>query len=287
MPPLYGTRPFHLLSNVLKSGIWWAAMVVAAAGLVLEFVALSTLSLTAATPAYGAGFAVLFLIAVGVYGERLTGREWFGLLTFGVAGVMAALSALPSRNVESTLPPSGLAMAIMVPSLLIPIVLFSIGDIKQGGRHARPVAGVAYGVSIGMLIGMGEMAVKGLTIMYDSGVRDVAEFAGAPYAYAVLAGPGLGILLGQVALQRGRVVIFGSVGTVMTMIYMLPMGTLLYGEAWPSGLLWGTLRIGGMLLFLVAFFFYPRYDEPQVQLGRTKAVVKRKEPEPRFTELSW
>jgi hypothetical protein len=288
MPPLYGTRPFHLVANTLRSPIWWAAMVVATAGLTLEFVALSSLSLTVAAPAYGVGFVVLFLIAVGVYGERLTGREWFGLFTFVVAGVMVGLSVLPSQNVKSTLPSSDLVLAITVPSLVIPLVLFSISDLKAGGRHSRPAAGVSYGVSIGTLIGVGEMAVKGLTVMYDSGVRDIATFAGQPYAYVVVAGAGLGILLGQVALQRGRVVIFGSVGTVMSMIYMLPMATVLYGEAWPKGPLWGTLRIGGMALFVMAFLFFPRYDEPGVQFDTVPAGRgKETAPEPRFTELSW
>jgi drug/metabolite transporter (DMT)-like permease len=288
MPPLFGTRPFHLVANTLRSPIWWTAMVVATTGLTLEFVALSSLSLTVAAPAYGAGFVVLFVIAVGVYGERLAGREWLGLITFAVAGVMVGLSVLPSQNVKSTLPSSDLVLAITVPSLVIPLVLFSIGDLKHGGRHSRPVAGFSYGVSIGVLIGVGEMAVKGLTIMYDSGVRDIGTFAAQPYAYIVLAGPGIGIFLGQVALQRSRVVIFGSVGTVMTMIYMLPMATLLYGEAWPKGLLWGTLRIGGMALFLMSFFFFPRYDEADVQYGRVPASRgKENAPEPRFTELSW
>jgi hypothetical protein len=279
VPPLYGSRPFHLLINVSKSPIWWAGLVVAITGLAVEFVALSLLPLTKAAAPFAAGFTVLLVIALVVYDERLTGREWLGLGLFAVAGAMVALSLMPGRHASSTLPSLERVLVLVVPSVLIPFVLFSWSDLKPAGRHARPVAGVAYGLSIGTLTGIGEVAVKGLAMLYESGVRDPMVYLTEPYAYVILAGPGLAIFQIQIALQRCRMVILFSVGTVMAQVYMLAMAPLLYGESWPNEPMWVVLRLAGLVLAVSAFVFYPRYDDPEVQIGRGE-TARRDEPPP-------
>jgi hypothetical protein len=285
MPPLFGSRPFHLLINITKSPIWWGGLIVAALGLALEFVALTLLPLSAAAPPFAAGFIVLLVIAIVVYNERLTGREWAGLGLFAVAGAMVALSVMTGENATSTLPSMDRVLTIVIPSVLIPALVFSLGDLRPAGRHSRPVAGVAYGMSIGILTGVGEMAVKGLTMLYESGVRDVMTFATEPYIYIILAGPGLAIFQMQIALQRCRMIIVFSVGTLMAQVYMLAMAPLLYGETWPSDLVWVVVRVAGVVLAISAFVLYPRYDEPEVQVGRADTARKRKrEPVPQRVE---
>jgi hypothetical protein len=278
MPPLYGSRPFHLWINVSRSPIWWAGLIVAVAGLSLEYVALSLLPLTKAAPPFAAGFAVLLVIALVVYDERLTGREWLGLGMFATAGTMVALSLMPGQTASSTLPSLDRVLVIVVPSVLIPVALFSWSDLKPAGRHARPIAGVAYGLSIGTLTGIGEMAVKGLALLYESGVRDPMVYLIEPYAYIILAMTGLAIFQVQIALQRCRMAIVFSVGTVMAQVYMLAMAPLLYGESWPGEPMWVVLRLAGVALAISAFVCYPRYDDPEVQIGRGEAAAREVAP---------
>ncbi|HEY7488192.1 MAG TPA: hypothetical protein VH912_27365 [Streptosporangiaceae bacterium] len=279
MHPLYGSRPFHLLLNVSKSPLWWAGLFVAGIGLALEYVTLSTMPLTAAAPPFAAGFIVLLVIALGVYGERLAGREWAGLGLFAVAGAMVALSVVPGQHADSALPSLDQVLVIAIPSILIPVILFSFGDLKPAGRHARPIGGVAYGLSIGTLTGIGEVAVKGLVIWYDSGGHDPLSLVTEPYVYLIIAGPGLAIFQMQIALQRCRMAIVFSVATVMAQVYMLSMAPLLYGESWSTEPVWVLLRIGGLVLAVVAFVFYPHYDHPVVRVGRAEpAAVPRDEP---------
>lgn len=276
MPPLYGSRPFYLLINVSKSPLWWAGLLVAGVGLALEYVTLSTMPLTAAAPPFAVGFFVLLVIALGVYGERLSGREWAGLGMFAVAGAMVAFSVVPGQHVSAALPSLDRVLAIVIPSVLVPLVLFSFGDLRPAGRHARPIAGVAYGLSIGVLTGVGEVAVKGLAMLQESAAHDPMSLVTEPYPYIILAGPGLAICQMQIALQRCRMAIVFSVGTVMAQVYMLAMAPLLYGESWSTEPVWVLLRVAGLALAVIAFIFYPHYDEPYVQVGRAEAAAARR-----------
>lgn len=280
MKTLHGTRPIHLFGQMFSSWIWLIGLAIVSVGFVLQIRALTMLPLGVAQPIFVSTLVILLWIAVGVLGERLTAREWLGLALFAVATLMLAMSVVPGQKTTSAVPPQGLFLAVAIPSLVIPVIAFSIGDLRPAGRHARPLAGVAYGLSSGVLIGTAELAVKGITNVYNSGVHDVMALLAEPYIYVITAGVILGICQAQIALQRCRLAIVLAVCTVAAKTQLVLMGTLLYGEPWPHDALWSWLRAVGFALGIAAIALFPRYEEPEHQLGREDVTDLVKQPKP-------
>jgi drug/metabolite transporter (DMT)-like permease len=281
MQPLQGTRPMHLFGQMWTSWRWLAGLAIVAVGIVLQINALTMLPLAVAQPIFVSTLVLLLWIAVGYFGERLTAREWLGLALFAVATLMVAMSVVPGQKTTSEVPSLDLFLVVVIPSLLIPVIVFSIGDLRPAGRHARPLSGVAYGLSSGVLVGTAELAVKGATNVYDAGVRDVVAWLTEPYIYVIAAGATLGISQVMIALQRCRLAVVLSICTVAAKTHLVVMGTLLYGEPWPHDLLWSSLRIAGFALGIAAVAFFPRYEEPEQQLGRedvTGLVQQQRKP---------
>jgi multidrug transporter EmrE-like cation transporter len=281
MPPLHGTRPIHLFGRMFTSWIWLIGLVIVAVGFVLQFNALAMLPLSVAQPIFVSTLVILLWIAVGILGERLTAREWLGLTLFAVATLMLAMSVVPGQGTESTaVPATGLFLAVALPSLVIPVIVFSIGDLRPAGRHARPLSGVAYGLSSGVLVGTCELAVKGTVNLYHSGVHDAVALLTEPYVYVIAAGAILGICQAQIALQRCRLAIVLSVCTVAAKTQLVVMGTMLYGEPWPHDPLWSSLRVAGFALGIATIALFPRYEAPEHQVeGEDVAdLVKQQQP---------
>lgn len=281
MKPLHGTRPLHLFGQMFANRIWLVGLVIVSVGFVLQLNALTMLPLAVAQPIFVSTLVLLLWIAVGYFGERLTAREWLGLALFAVATLMLAMSVVPGQKTDSGVPAQGLFLAVAIPSLLLPVVVFSIGDLRPAGRHARPLSGVAYGLSSGVLIGTCELAVKGVTNAYDSGVHDmVTLLLVKPYVYVIFVGAVVGICQAQIALQRCRLAIVLSICTVVAKTQLVVMGTLLYGEAWPRDPLWSSLRVAGFALGIAAVAFFPRYEDPEQQLGREDVADLVQRPGP-------
>ncbi|GAA3195716.1 hypothetical protein [Actinocorallia longicatena] len=265
MDRLRGTKPVHLLVAMLTSRLWWTGFLLGLSGFVLQFVALSMLPLSVAQPIFVSTLVVCLAIAFGYFGERLTPREWSALGLFAFATLLVALSVVPVERSDTATPPLWLLLAVTLPSILIAVMMFSAGDWKPAGRHARKLTGVAYGLSSGVLIGTMELSVKGMSNVWNAH-HSLPPFLTNPYLYTfcVAAVVGLGQL--QIALQRCRMAIVLTVCTVVAKTQLLVTATLLYGEAWPDSTVYGALRLTGFLLGLTALAFFPRYETPDHQI---------------------
>ncbi|GAB3676062.1 hypothetical protein GCM10027589_46210 [Actinocorallia lasiicapitis] len=274
MDVLRGTRPFRLLGAVLSSRLWWTGFLLGLSGFVLQFVALSMLPLTVAQPIFVATLVVSLALAFGYFGERLTAREWAALGLFAAGTLLVALSVVPAERSDTATPSLPLLLAVAVPSIVIAVLTFSAGDWKPAGRHARPLAGVAYGLSSGMLIGTMELSVKGLSNVWNAH-QSLVPFLTEPYLYTFCVAAVLGLAQLQIALQRCRMVIVLTICTVVAKTQLIVTATLLYGEGWPDSPLLSGLRVAGFVLGLSALAFFPRYEDPEQQIDPL-------EPAPRY-----
>ena len=271
MEPLRGSRPFRVARLMLTDPIWLGGGLLLFLGLGYEVVAFSKIPLTVAQPIFAIGLVFLVAFAVRFLGERLSVREWTSVALFVLATMLIGLSATSEGRLRAdatlvgTLTAPWTMIAICAPAVVIAALVWLVGDRRAGGRHAKKLAGVAYGIGAGACAGLAEAGIRGISIVYEEtgSVQAVMESA-YPYLTIGLAAIALGQL--QVALQRCRIAIVAVVLTVIGRTYLIVSSTVLFGEEWPDEAAPFALRTGGFVLALVALVTFPRYEEP----GRTE-----------------
>lgn len=257
MEPVRGNRIPNMARVILTSWVFLVGLALVLGGLALQIVALGELALSVAVPIFVSGLIPLLLIALVFFGERLSFREWLSLLLIAGAMLLIALSiGTPSPITATDVPPWKLA-AVVGPALAVPLVLMAFGDHHPDGRHARPVAGIAYGMSCGFPIGTAELAIKGWSDSHAAGL----EILRTPYPYVTVAAAALGFGIIVAGFQRCRVSIVATVMTISAKTYLLVMGTILYGEPWPEDTSRSALRIAALILAAFAVLLFPRYDD--------------------------
>ncbi|MEU4824527.1 DMT family transporter [Actinomadura sp. NPDC023710] len=276
MEPLRGSRPFRVARLMLTDPVWLGGGLLLFLGLGYEVVAFSALPLAVAQPVFALGLVLLVAFAVRFLGERLGLREWASVALFVLATGLIGLSATSEGELRAdatltgTLARPWTMLAVCAPAVVVAALVWLVGDRRAGGRHARRLAGVAYGIGAGACAGLAEAGIRGISILYqDTGsARAVLE---SPYPYLTigLAAIALGQL--QVALQRCRIAIVAVVLTVIGRTYLVLSSTVLFGEQWPRDTAPFALRAGGFALALAALALFPRYEEPAARAHRAAA----------------
>ncbi|WP_067490213.1 DMT family transporter [Actinomadura hibisca] len=265
MPPLRGSRPFHVARHMLTSPVWLVGGVVLFVGLAYEVVAFSAVSLAVAQPVFALGLVPLVGYAVLVLGERLSAREWTSVALFMLATVLIGLSAdgagrpAADATLVGTLRDPWLMLGVMAPAIVVAGLVWLVGDRRAGGRHARRLAGVAYGIGAGACAGLAEAGIRGMSIVYD-GTRSVQAVLESPYPYLTVGMAAIALGQLQVALQRCRVAVVATVLTVIGRTYLVVSSMVLFGDSWPRETVPFALRTGGFALALAALAAFPRYE---------------------------
>ncbi|ACY97102.1 MULTISPECIES: hypothetical protein [Thermomonospora] len=290
MEPMRGHRILHMTWVILSSWIFLGGLVLLLGGLVLQILALSELAISVAVPIFVSGLVPLLLIALTVFGERLRAREWASLGLIAAAMLLLALSiGNPAPINAAEVEPWKLAVAV-IPPLTVPLMLMIFGDYRPDGRHARPVTGIAYGMSAGFPIGTAELAIKG----WGDTIADL-QFLRTPYPYLAVVAAALGLGIIMVGYQRCRVSIVTTVMTISAKTYLLVVGTVLYGEPWPDAGQ-AVLRILALALAIYALLLFPRHDDRQRPAAAAEPAASQRNadragaaqpPRPRAVEDTW
>ncbi|NKZ06923.1 DMT family transporter [Actinomadura latina] len=266
MEPLRGSRPFRVARLMLTDPLWLGGGLLLFLGLGYEVVAFSAMPLAVAQPIFAVALVLLVAYAVRFLGERLSVREWTSVALFVLATMLIGLSATEEGDLHAdatlagTLARPWMMIAICTPAVLIAALVWLVGDRRATGRHARKLAGVAYGIGAGACAGLAEAGVRGISIVYqETGSVQAVLQSAYPYLTIGLAAIALGQL--QVALQRCRVAIVAVVLTVIGRSYLLLASSVLFGEDWPRDAGPFLLRAGGFILALLALVLFPRHEE--------------------------
>ena len=264
MPPLRGSRPFQATWHMLTDGIWFTGGILLFIGLAYEVIAFSTLPLGVAQAAFSVSLVLLLVYATLFLGERLGPREWISVALFGVATVLLGLSGADTAGADLVArSPSAWELAVVtVPPLLIAGLVWLVGDRRRGGRHARPLAGVAYGIGAGVCSGVAETGIRGIAAVWASEGTVMAVFT-SPYPYLTLGMAGIALIQLQTALQRCRIVIVATLITVTGRMMLVLCSPVLFAEPWPDDLVSTLLRTGGFTLALLAILSFPHHEMPR------------------------
>ncbi|GAA2416681.1 hypothetical protein GCM10010191_28890 [Actinomadura vinacea] len=279
MPPLRGSRPFHAAWHMLKDPVWFAGGLILFLGLAYQVVAFNAMPLAVAQPIFAISLVFLVAYSVWILGERLNGREWFSVALFLVATILIGLSAgsegplRADNSLLGTLRSPWPMLAVMAPALLVAALVWLVGDRRAGGRHARKLAGVAYGIGAGACAGLAEAGIRGIALVYED-TGDVLRVLGSPHPYLTLVMAAIALIQLQVALQRCRIAIVATVLTVIGRAYLVLSSIVLFGEDWPRDTGPFVLRAGGLTLTLVALASFPRYEQRGTENAEKAADVR-------------
>ncbi|GAA2731602.1 DMT family transporter [Actinocorallia aurantiaca] len=280
MPPLRGSRPFHAAWNMLTDGVWFTGGILLFIGLAYEVIAFSSLPLGVAQPVFTVSLVLLLAYATLFLGERLSAREWTSVAMFGVATVMLGLSAAETDGTDlaSRSPTAPELMLVTIPPLLIAGLVWLVGDRRRGGRHARPLAGVAYGIGAGVCSGVAETGIRGIAAVWAS-EGTVWALVTSPFPYLTLGMAAIALAQLQIALQRCRITIVATLITVTGRTMLVLCSPVLFDEPWPDGLVPTVLRTGGFVLTLLAIVLFPRHEMPRPSVA-PRYGPRRREPAP-------
>ncbi|GAA1866546.1 DMT family transporter [Actinomadura bangladeshensis] len=266
MEPLRGSRPFRVARLMLTDPVWLGGGLLLFLGLGYEVVAFSAMPLAVAQPIFAVALVLLIGYAVWFLDERLSIREWTSVALFVLAAMLIGLSATEEGDLHAdatlagTLARPWTMIAICTPAVLIAALVWLVGDRRASGRHARKLAGVAYGIGAGACAGLAEAGIRGISIVYqETGSLQAVLQSAYPWLTIGLAAIALGQL--QVALQRCRIAIVAVVLTVIGRSYLLLASSVLFGEDWPREAGPFLLRACGFVLALLALVLFPRYEQ--------------------------
>jgi len=279
MPVLRGTQPFRLIRYTYTNWLWMTGLIVVLGGVAIQVKALTMLPLSIAQPIFASALVFPLFCAAVFFRERLSGREWSCVALFGLATLLIGVSNGQGEVLTSSIATPLTLAFVVVPAVLVAFVVFVGGDIRSFGRHARPLSGVAYGIGSGVSLGVSELSLKGVAVVYnDHGIA--AAIYTTPYSYVAVGIAVLGFAQLQIGLQRCRLSIVTSVFTVTAKTQLALLGPLLYSEAWPDDRLLITLRLMAFGLAIIALVLFPRHeaveDAPVVMLAQVR--------EPRLTQ---
>ncbi|MEV0663603.1 hypothetical protein ACIBI3_29575 [Actinomadura luteofluorescens] len=256
MPAVRGNRIPHMVWTIVSNWVFLIALGIVLGGLGLQILALRNLPLSTAVPIFMSGIVPLLLIALVFFGERLTAREWLSLVLIGGAILLLTGSLRGDEPIGSADAPLWKIAAVVAPAVLVPVLILVLGDHRPDGRHARPVTGIAYGLSSGFPVGTAELAIKGWS---DDAHATSLRIAATPWPYLTVLAAAIGFGIMVMAFQRCRVSIVATVMTVSAKTYLLTMGTFLYAEPWPQDVAHSAMRLGALALGAVAVLQFPRH----------------------------
>jgi hypothetical protein len=94
----------------------------------------------------------------------------------------------------------------------------------------------------------------------------------SPYPYVLVVMSGMGLLLFQTGLQRGRASIVIPVSNVVGSVYLVMTGTIVFDESLPADPLRLALRVAGFAVAIVIVAFMPQRDtETEIETARLPA----------------
>ncbi|GAA0989486.1 hypothetical protein GCM10009551_046460 [Nocardiopsis tropica] len=240
-------RPLRLARVLLGNPRWVFGCLFTALGSVGLIVSLGLAPVSVAQPAFAAGVACGILVVTLVVGERITRGEYVALALMPVALGLLTLSTADGAETGTTAD-TGLLVTV---SLATVAACLAVVALTGGG--GRSMSAAALGAAAGFAQGSAGLQGKGLGgLLADHGLwAAVAPALLSPYPYLYAVGWAVGIVLFQTSLQRSRASITAPVSNVAGNVFMVVMGTILFGERLPDDPLMLALRIGGFALTLV------------------------------------
>jgi drug/metabolite transporter (DMT)-like permease len=251
IPEISPRHPARMIRSLLSSRLWLLGLMMSIAGMILLVMALSLAPIAVAQSIASSGI-VLMVVASRLYlHEPLRRKDVVGLGVVVIAVVLVSASLRASDNAVG-LGGSWIDMLFaIVPTALVVILIF------ERIRHRRENAAFLYGITSGLLYGVGALGMKGAsTLVARYGLMSsVPHVLVSAYLYVTIFGMVLALLVFQTGLQRSQIAVMGSVSSVVASTYLVAVGMLVFGEHLPTDRAVLMLRFAGFAGVLLGSIF--------------------------------
>ena len=228
LPALSLRRPLHSAQALLTDRSWLLGFALESAGFALYVVALALAPLTLVQSVAAGGIGILAFVSARMSKRRLGRGETVGVW-ISMLGLLALAVSLAAGTGEGSGGTTGEILLWLGATAAAGVLALTLG-LRLGSR------GVAYGIAGGLFFSIGDISVKVAT---QGGAR-------AAFAIGVIVGYALGTLFLQFGYQKGGALTVAGLAVLLTNALPIAAGSVVLGEAVPSGV------YGGMRIFAFA-----------------------------------
>jgi drug/metabolite transporter (DMT)-like permease len=253
LPPVHAKRLLHLLTQVLSSPLWVAGFVSLLAGLALQVLALSLVSISVVQPIFVSGIVILLVLSHVALKEHLGRREWGAVCVVALSLFAISLSLDANSDHAGASGAFGSLVLAAIPTVLVAGWLFITAERVEGGTRLH-IRAPMFGLSTGLMYGVAALATKAVAAQVERyGLIDsIPHVLASAYLYALVVTSAIGLLLFQTALQRCPASVIVPVSNVVSSTYVVAVGTVIFGEHLPGAEWKLALRIVGFVGVLVS-----------------------------------
>lgn len=258
MPPVGVRRAAAFARALLSSPGWLLGFVLTLGGLGCQIIALAYAPISVVQPVYFTALTLLLMFIEHFSGQRIASRAWaaLALMLVSLLALSLSIGAHPGIGRGGT---PVTVIAVTGVSVVVGIAAARVVGVLARGRSA---AGLSHAVAAGLLYGVAGLQAKGMSeLLARYHLRGVVQ-AGltSPYPYLLVITSLLGMGLFQTALQRGRASVVAPVQNVVGNVYLVLVGSVLFGEHLPTDPLRLVLRVVGFVLGIGVVFVVPYHD---------------------------
>jgi drug/metabolite transporter (DMT)-like permease len=256
MPAIHARRTYHLVRTLVSSPRWVAGFTLLLLGLCFQVLALSLAPISVVQPLFLSGMVLLLVLSHIVLRERLSSSETAGVAAVLVAVVLIGLSLDKASDTVGVTNHLGRILVAGAPTAVLAGVVFALAS--RLPERAAPL----FGIAAGLVYGVASLGVKGVsTIVEQHGLAgSVTRVITSPDLYLFVVFSGLGLLMFQTGLQRCRVSVLAPVSNVLSSVYLVAVGTVIFGEHLPADPWRMGLRMGGFAGVVVGMAALARGD---------------------------
>ncbi|QBI52780.1 hypothetical protein [Streptomonospora litoralis] len=262
-------RPLHLARVLLGNPRWVGGCALAAAGSVGLIVSLGLAPVSVVQPAFAGGIATMLLVVSLALGEPITRGEKLALALMPAALLLLSLS-LDASGSTGTTPHLPLLLGVSAAT-----VVGCVAAMAAAGRAGRYVSAAAMGAAAGLAQGVAGLQGKAVGgLLAENGLLAAVPTAlASPYPYLYAVGWAVGIVLFQTSMQRSRAAVTAPVANVTGNVFMVVLGTVVFGEELPGDPLQLALRIAGFgLTLVVVVLIRGNVARAEADTARTRAA---------------
>jgi drug/metabolite transporter (DMT)-like permease len=287
MESVHARRLLHLLGSVISSPVWVIGFCSMLVGLGLQVVALSLVPISVVQPIFVSGIVVLLVLSHVSLKEHLGRREWAAIALVALALLSISLSLDSTSDQAGTAGAFGSLVAAAVPTIAVAFWLFLLADrLRDGGGRRGAIRAPLFGLASGLMYGVASLATKAVSAIVEKrGVwESIPHVLASPYLYALVATSVFGLLLFQTALQRCPASVVVPISNVVSSVYVVAVGTAIFGEHLPAADWKLTLRVFGFVAVFVSVLLLAnaksQVTEPEMPLLEEPVVLPAPTEEP-------
>lgn len=252
----------HTVSELGSSLPWLAGAGVSVLGILIQVLAFQRVPISVVQSVGVVGTMLLIVASRMHFHESFSKRETLGLIISIAALLMTSLSLIGGESsagqqaeyatfIVATAGTATLACTILVFASRISMSADSM-----------------YAISSGMFYGLVGLSAKGLSTLVAHGSlsTDVGNVFRSPYPYVFVGAWALAIATFQLGIQRGRVGAIGPLSGATSAVYVVAVGTPVFGESLPHTVGTAVLRIAGFVSVVIGSLLFAWSDKSEVHI---------------------